>query len=285
MERKIGIIGIGHVGSMFIEKFTEKGLFTEENIYAANRTVEKLQGLKEKYPSINICSSIIELANKCSNILLCVKPLDLPSVLSEIQPYINDKTYLMVSTSMIKHDDIRKFHTGSITIFMPTLISMVDGGVSLIYHNQHVDEEKKEFFNGFLSSFSEVKELGEEDINLSQNMTATFPGLYAEIMLEFVKAASKRSKNVSDKDLEHMLLVSILGASRLLLEKNMSFEETINRVSTKGGTTNAGVTVLKKMLPEVFDATLDASITRHDEMSNAVSNSIENLLSSQREAM
>ena len=279
MERKIGIIGIGNVGSMFIQKFTEENLFTEENIYAANRSVEKLHGLKEKYPSINICSSITELAKKCSNILLCVKPLDLPYVLLEIQPYINEKTYLMVSTSMIKHEDIRKFHKGSITIFMPTLISMVNGGVSLVFHNEHVDEVKKEFFHGLLSSFSEVKVLDEEDINLSQNMTATFPGLYAEIMLEFVKAASKRSKNVSDQDLEHMLLVSLLGASRLLLERKMSFEETINRVSTKGGTTNAGVTVLKKMLPEVFDATLDASITRHDEMSNAVSKSIDKLLS------
>ena len=279
MERKIGIIGIGNVGSMFIQKFTEFNLFAEENIYAANRTVEKLHSLKEKYPSINICSSITDLAKKCSNILLCVKPLDLPYVLLEIQPYINDKTYLMVSTSMIKHEDIRKFHKGSITIFMPTLISMVNGGVSLVYHNDHVDEENKAYFYNLLSSFSEVKVLDEEDINLSQNMTATFPGLYAEIMLEFVKAASKRSNNVSDEDLEHMLLVSLLGASRLLLERNMSFEETINRVSTKGGTTNAGVTVLKRMLPEVFDATFDASITRHDEMSKAVSNSIDDLLS------
>lgn len=279
MERKIGIIGIGNVGSMFIQKFTEENLFTEENIYAANRSVEKLHGLKEKYPLINTCSNIGDLAKKCSNILLCVKPLDLPYVLLEMQPYINEKTYLMVSTSMIKHEDIRKFHKGSITIFMPTLISMVNGGVSLVFHNEHVDEEKKEFFHGLLSSFSEVKVLDEEDINLSQNMTATFPGLYAEIMLEFVKAASKRSKNVSDQDLEHMLLVSLLGASRLLLERKMSFEETINRVSTKGGTTNAGVTVLKRMLPEVFDATLDASITRHDEMSNAVSKSIDELLS------
>lgn len=279
MERKIGIIGIGNVGSMFIQKFTEFNLFAEENIYAANRTVEKLHSLKEKYPLINICSSITDLAKKCSNILLCVKPLDLPYVLLEIQPYINDKTYLMVSTSMIKHEDIRKFHKGSITIFMPTLISMVNGGVSLVYHNDHVDEENKAYFYNLLSSFSEVKVLDEEDINLSQNMTATFPGLYAEIMLEFVKAASKRSNNVSDEDLEHMLLVSLLGASRLLLERNMSFEETINRVSTKGGTTNAGVTVLKRMLPEVFDATLDASITRHDEMSKAVSNSIDDLLS------
>ena len=281
MERKIGIIGIGNVGSMLLRKFVELNLFSEENIYVANRSPEKLESLRGKYPSINICNSNIELTKKCSNILLCVEPLNLPYVLLEIKPYINEKTYLMVSTSMVKHEDIRKFHGGSITIFMPTLISMVNGGVSLVFHNEHVDKQKKEFFHNLLNSFSEVKVLGEEDINVSQNLTASFPGFFAEIMLEFVKAISKHSQNVSDEDLEHMLLVSLLGASRLHLEKNMSFEETINRVSTKVGITYEGVKVFKETLPVVFDAALNASISRYDEIGRLASKSIDELLRTQ----
>lgn len=278
MKKEIGIIGIGNVGSMLLNKFVEHNLFSEDNIYVANRSVEKLESVSKKYPSINICSNNIELAKKCSNILLCVEPLNLPYVLLEIQPYINKKTYLMISTSMVKHEDISKFHNGSITIFMPTLISMVNGGFSLIFHNEHVDEQKKEFFHNLMNSFCETKVLEEEDINLIQNLTASFPGLFAEIMLEFVKATYKCSQNVSEEDLEHMLLVSLLGVSRLLLEKNMSFEETINRVSTKGGITYEGVKVFKKMLPDVFDASLNATISRYDEISKLASNSTDELL-------
>ncbi len=274
MKKQIGIIGIGNVGSMMLHKFTELNLFEEKNIYVANRSKEKLESLKKKYPSLNICDSNIELARSCKNILLCVEPLNLPNVLLEIKPYINDETYLMVSTSMVSHKDIYKFHEGSITIFMPTLISMVNGGVSLTYHNQHVGGNEKAFFENIMGSFSEVKNVGEEDINLAQNMTASFPGFFAEIMLEFVKSASKRSNNVSDEELEHMLLVSLLGASRLLLEKNMSFEETIHRVSTKGGITYEGVKVFKEKLPEVFDAALDASTGRYDEITMTASEAI-----------
>lgn len=278
MKKEIGIIGIGNVGSMLLHKFLELNIFNEESISVANRSFEKLDSLREKYPSMNIFSSNIDLAKKCKNVLLCVEPLNLPKVLLEIKPYINDKTYLMVSTSMVKHEDIRKFHKGPVTIFMPTLISMVNGGVTIINHNQGVDEEKKKFFNEIMSSFSETKELDEEDIAISQNMTASFPGFFAEIMLEFVKSASKHSKNVSDEDLEHMLLVSLLGASRLLLEKNMSFEETIHRVSTKGGITYEGVKVFEKMLPEVFDAALGANISRYDEIAKIAAKNIEDLL-------
>lgn len=277
MKKELGIIGIGNVGSMLLHKLIEMNLMEEKNIYVANRSKEKLESLEKKYPHLKICDSNVELVKSCNNILLCVEPLNLPNVLHEIQPYLNEEKYLMISTSMVAHKDIYKFHEGSITIFMPTLISMVDGGVTLGYHSNHVKNHEKTFFEGIMQNFSEVKILCEEDINLSQNLTASFPGFFAEIMLEFVKAASKRSNNVSDEELEHMLLISLLGASRLLLEKNMSFEETINRVSTKGGITFEGVKVFKEKLPEVFDAALNASMGRYEEITRTASANISQL--------
>lgn len=279
MKKEIGIIGIGNVGSMLLHKLIELGLVKEQDIYVANRSKEKLDSLKTKYPQLNICESNIDLVNKCNNILLCVEPLNLPGVLNEIQPSLNKEKYLMISTSMVAHKDIYQFHKGSITIFMPTLISMVDGGVTLAYHNEHVKDSEKGFFEGMFQSFSEVKILCEEDINLSQNLTASFPGFFAEIMLEFVKAASKRSTTVSSNELENMLLVSLLGAPKLLLEKNMSFEETISRVSTKGGITFEGVRVFKEKLPEVFDAALNASMGRYDEIAMTASENVSKIKS------
>jgi len=278
MKKEIGIIGIGNVGSMLLHKFIELNLLEEKNIYVANRSKEKLESLEKKYPLLNICESNEELAKCCKNIMICVEPLNLPNVMNEIKTYLNDETYLMISTSMVAHKDLSKFHKGSISIFMPTLISMVNGGITIAYHNDVVREDEKMFFESIMNNFSEVKVLGEEDINLSQNLTASFPGFFAEIMLEFVKSASKRSKNVSDDDLEHMLLVSLLGASRLLLEKNMSFEETISRVSTKGGITYEGVKVFEEKLPEVFDAALEASTGRYDVITKKASEEVDKLI-------
>ena len=278
MKKEIGIIGIGNMGSMLFNKFIEMNLFEEENIYVANRSTEKLESLEKKYPSLKICKSNEELVKQCKKIIICVEPLNLPKVLLEIQPFLSDDTYLMISTSMVAHKDLSKFHKGSITIFMPTLISMVNGGITIACHNDNVTQDEKKYFEDIMNNFSEVKIMGEEDINLSQNLTATFPGFFAEIMSEFVKAASRRSKNVNDKDFEHILLVSLLGASRLLLEKNMSFEETINRVSTKGGITYEGVKVFKEKLPEVFDAALEASTSRYAVITELASKEVNELI-------
>jgi len=51
------------------------------------------------------------------------------------------------------------------------------------------------------------------------------------------------------------------GTGKLLLDKNMSFDELINRVATKGGITEEGVKIIEKKLPEtineMFEKTLE----------------------------
>lgn len=278
MDKKIGIIGIGNVGSMILSKIIEHSIYKEENIFVANRSAEKLDSIKLKYPKINTVQSNTELAGLCNNIIISVEPLNLPGVFHEISSSLDDDAYLMISTSMVGIKDIHKFYKGSVTIFMPTLISMVNGGVTLSHHGENVQSAKKQIFENIMSRFSEIKLLSEEDISLAQNLTASFPGFFAAIMLEFIKSVSKKSKSVTDGELEHMLLISLLGASRLLLEKDMSFEETINRVSTKGGITYEGVKVFEKMLPNVFDTAIEASMNRYNEITKTASKNISDII-------
>ena len=278
MNKNIGFIGIGNVGSMLLNKFLELNLLEEKNVYVTNRSKEKLNNILKSYPKLNVCDTNIQVAEKCKNVFLCVEPLNLPNVLVEIEPYLSDDSYIMVSTTMVANEDLCKIHNGKITIFMPTLISLVSMGVTLAYHNEKVTSDDKNLFESLLGNISEVNILHEEDIRIAQNMTASFPGFFAAIMQEFVKSATQHSKSVSSEDLEHMLLVSLEGAARLLLERNLSFEETINKVSTKGGVTYEGVKVYKEKLPAVFDDSLEATINRYDVITEKAKNIIEKLI-------
>jgi len=278
MNNNVGIIGLGNVGSMLLNQFLKLNLLREEDVYIANRSKEKLNNFIKEYPALNICEDNAEIAKKCNKIFVCAEPVNIPAVILDMKPFLNEESYILVSTSMISHNDLNKIHNGKITIFMPTLISMVNGGVTLAYHNEFITEEDSKFFEYLMGSMSEVKVLEEEDINLTQNLTASFPGFFAEIMSEFVKAASKHTKHICDEELEYMLLVSLAGAPRLLLERNLSFEDTINRVSTKGGITYEGVKVYKEKLPAVFDEAFNATIKRYKEITKNTSDIINELI-------
>ncbi|NLJ57268.1 MAG: NAD(P)-binding domain-containing protein [Tissierellia bacterium] len=282
MKKEIGIIGLGNVGSMLLSKIIEFNIYEENHIYVANRSKEKIDRALEQYPKLNVCENNKELAKKCKDIIICVEPLNLPAVMAEIKPYLSTETYLMISTTMVASKDLLKIHNGNITIFMPTLISLVNSGVTLVYHSDNVTDRDKNIFENILDKISEVVDLDEEDINITQNLTASFPGIFAEIMLEFVKSTLKYSSNVTHEKLEKMLLISINGASKLLIDKNMSFEETIDRVSTKGGITYEGVKVCKEKLPIVFDETIEATVNRYNAIVAEAGSMIDNLIEEDR---
>jgi competence protein ComER len=48
----IGFIGTGNMGTMLIESFIKSGVLSPSQIFATNRTLEKLQRLKAKYPDL-----------------------------------------------------------------------------------------------------------------------------------------------------------------------------------------------------------------------------------------
>lgn len=271
VTKKLGLIGLGNMGSMILEQLLQMGVLKEEDLYIANRSRSKADGFAAKYPSINVCNSNAEVAQDCQKIIICVEPVNVPAVLLEIKPFLNEDSYLMISTATVAYKDLHKIFRGKITKFMPTLNSSVRGGITLVCHNEHVTDTEKTFFENLMSNISEVKTIKEEDMNLCHNLTGSLPAIISEIMLELVRAASNHSINMTSEEIEHMTMVSLAGASKLFIEKNMKFEDTINRVSTKGGITYEGIKIYEKNLPAIFEEAFDTTIKKYDDITNKVS--------------
>lgn len=275
MNNNLGLIGLGNMGSMILDQLLQIGILKESDVYIANRTRSKTDNFAGNYPSINICNSNQDVAHSCKRILICVEPVNVPAVLMEIKPYLDADSYLMISTATVAYTDLHKICSGKITKFMPTLNSSVRGGITLVCHNSNVTDNDKEFFEELMSNISEVNVIQEEDVNLCHNLTGSLPAIVSEIMFEFVRAASKHSINMTPEEIEHMTMVSLLGTSRLLAEKNMKFEDTINKVSTKGGITYEGIKIYQEKLPAIFEEAFDTTIKKYDDITNKVKDIID----------
>ena len=83
---KIGIIGYGSMGKMLLWKFAEQDYISKQNLYASNRTIEKLEEAKD----IAQIVGSKELAAICDFIFICVRPADIPIVLEEIKDSIKE---------------------------------------------------------------------------------------------------------------------------------------------------------------------------------------------------
>ena len=84
-----GFIGTGHLGSMLVKKFVETGAIEAEEILASNRTPEKVERLAEATGIRPVSNRVV--AELSDVIFICVRPLEVRDVLSELAYLLNSQ--------------------------------------------------------------------------------------------------------------------------------------------------------------------------------------------------
>jgi len=261
INKKLGIIGYGSMGSMLLNGFADSNMIKPSDIMVSTRTKEKLINLKNN--RITICSSNAELTQKCDLIFICVKPLEVKNILDEILKELNQDKHIISIAGSLTISNIEKIYSGKISRVLPTLISEVKAGVTLICHNSQVLSADKEILERLLNTMSNVKEIPESEFELVSDLTSYAPGLIASIFREYVNSAALHT-SMSKKEITGIVTQTLAGTVKLFCEKNFDFDTTIKRVATKGGATEAGVRVLEDKLPEVFNAMFNQTLERQE---------------------
>ncbi|MGF7119585.1 pyrroline-5-carboxylate reductase dimerization domain-containing protein [Methanobacterium oryzae] len=249
---KIGFIGYGSMGSMIINRLLSKKALNEDQIIISTRTKSKLGSLKKEYPQIEITDNNQYLSSKCEKIFLFVGTSTVKEVIEDIMVNISGESHIIYIAAALTIENVESIFKGKITKFIPSLTSEVAEGISLICHNEKVTKNEAEFVNNLFNSISTVKIIEEDDFEIGSDLTSCSPAFIAKIFMEFAKKGAKNS-NISRKEAEDMVIKTFYGTAKLLHDENMSFEELISRVATKGGITEEGVKVLDKSLPPIFD--------------------------------
>lgn len=249
---KIGFVGYGSMGSMIIKGFLSSKVLKPDEIIISTRTKSKLDDISKEYPEIEITDNNTFLASKCEKIFLFVGTNSVKEVIEEIKDKISKNSYIIYIAAALTMENVESVFQGKITKVIPSLTSEVKEGVSLICHNKKVMEKDAKFVNKLFNTISEVKIIEEEDFEVGTNLTSCTPAFIASIFMKFSETGSKYS-NFTMEETEDMVIKTLYGTVKLLHEGNMSFQDVISRVATKGGITEEGVKILEKDLPDVFD--------------------------------
>ncbi|HML05379.1 MAG TPA: pyrroline-5-carboxylate reductase dimerization domain-containing protein [Methanobacterium sp.] len=262
---KIGFIGYGSMGSMIIEGLLDSSVLKRDDVIISNRTLNKLDKIKKEYPEIEITNDNEYLASECQKIFIFVGTFAVKEILEDIKKHINPNTHIIHISAALTLENIEKVFEGKITKIIPSLTSTVKEGVSLIHHNKNVDEKEAEFINKVFESIGDVKIVQEEDFEVGSDLTSCAPAFIASIFQKFAETGSTQG-NFTYEESEKMVIKTLYGTVKLLYEENMSFDDIISRVATKGGITEQGVKILEKELPETFDDLFKTTLKRHEEI-------------------
>lgn len=245
---RIGIIGYGSMGRMFLEKISKTSEFSHAEYLIANRTQAKIEHLRDTY---QVCDSNAQLAAGADIIFLCVEPSEMKKVLIDIQPVVRKETFLVSLNGSILFAQMEKVCKNKFAKVIPSVTAEVNRAQTLVCFNELVQSHDKELLIKLLSCMGDVVELPESEIGMGSELVSCMPGFIAAIFQEICVVAGSHT-TISQEQIMHMVLKTMAGTGQLMLENEYTFEEVIQRVATKGGITEEGVMVIQNRLPEVL---------------------------------
>ena len=261
MEQNIGIIGYGSMGKMIFSKFAQSKIINQSNLYISNRTFEKIKDINTIYPNVNICKNNIKLANNVDILFICVKPLEIKTILNEIINNIKNNCHIISLNGSVLINCLEKICVNyKISKVMPSVTAEINQSVTLVSHNNLVKNEDKNKLNILLECFGSVIEIPENELGMGSELTSCMPGFIGSIFKVITEEAEKHI-SINKNDIIKMVVETMYGTGKLLMDKNMTFDELINRVATKSGITEEGVKIIEEKLPEtineMFEKTLE----------------------------
>ncbi|WP_144462254.1 pyrroline-5-carboxylate reductase ProG [Bacillus pumilus] len=265
---KIGIIGYGSMADMMVQKWLEKEVLNAHQIMIHTRSeTDRLLQLKDKHQEINICS-LDELSASCDVLFICVPPLAVLDVLDQL-PSAAKSVHIVSVAAGVTLDKLSKHTTHPISRYIPTLTSAVGTGVSLVAHGETAGEEEKVRLHRLLSAFSIVREIGEDQFDAASNLTSSSPGFIAALFEEMARAAVRNSE-LSLEEAYEFLTYALLGTGQVLVERGLTFAETVDRVATKGGITGEGADVIQKQAPQMFDDLFTQTMKKYEQLKSQI---------------
>lgn len=253
---KIGIIGYGSMGRMLLWKFSSNNNINKSDLLVANRTPDKLSEAKDVAV---ICDNKV-LASEADIVFVCVRPGDMKSVLEEIGPCLKSDALLVTLNGSITFDMIKKVIDHKTAKVIPSLTAEIDRSQTIVCFNDLIEDRDKDVLRDLLGSIGEVIELPENEVGMGSELVSCMPGFIASIFDVICTSAESHTKIPHDQIVK-MVLNTLSATGDLMLAKDLSFDDVVERVATKGGITEEGTRVIYDMFPsaadEMFNKTLN----------------------------
>jgi len=262
--KKVAIIGAGVMGTIFLKVIQSmKGW---QGISIADHRLIKLQALK-KFSKVITTTDNIRASQSADLIILAVKPQSFLEVAKELKNNISEDCLIISIMAGVSIKKIRKeLGIEKIIRAMPNLGAKLGKSMTVwTSAKKLVIDEKKIVKSLFDKIGASLYVNNEELIDKATAVSGSGPGFFFYIIERWLKAIEKFGFAKAESKL--MLLVTIDAANELL-QKEKDPETLKNQVTSKGGTTEAGLKMLDNCdFKKIWNKVLQAAYKRARQLS------------------
>ena len=252
--KNILLVGCGNLGKIVLD-----GLLLEnKKVYLLEKNQNITKGINHKN-CIIIKKIEDHLLEKVSIILLCVKPNQIKEILTKFKKKTKDKIFVSFIAGMqiSSISNCLENKKQKVIRIMPNIFIQFNKSSSAILSKNLSSIEKYKFERifSFFGYFVWLK--NEDDFNF---FTAMFGGgpAYFLYIISCLNEISKKNK-IKEKDSINLLIKLLEGTCEILKKYPRNFDLFINKVTSKGGTTEEAMKILreKKIIFNKFNTALE----------------------------
>jgi pyrroline-5-carboxylate reductase len=265
-KTKIGFLGAGKMAEGILCALSTLKGFDPQSVFMAEKSPERAKEMARKY-KVRVSSDTALVAKEAPAMFLAVKPQDLETLSKEIKPVMGaDK--LVVSIAAGKTIAVLKKMLGAKTRIirvMPNLALRAKEGMCAICPAKNATPKDVKFAKGILQAAGRVVELKEKHFDAVTALSGSGPAFFA--YMEKAMAKGGEALGLPPDAARLLAEQTMIGTGIYLRQSGADLDGFIDAVSSKGGTTAAGMDVMRSSdFSAVVAATLKAASDRSAEL-------------------
>ena len=243
MRNSLAVIGVGNMAKAIIS-----GILTPEapkdistiHLYDVNSS-QYTSLLSEK---VVADTSIADAVSSSDTVLISVKPQNYPEVLEAIRNTSDYQAKLYISIGAGISTDSIKAVLGNVSVVraLPNLPMVIGKGVTAICNTDTVANEDVILVKDIFSSSGSVLMIDESEMNRIIGVTSSSPAYVFKFISAICEGA--KAQGIDNEVILSTVCDMVIGAAYMLKNSNISAEELISRVASKGGTTEKALASL-----------------------------------------
>lgn len=241
---KVGFIGCGKMASAIIKGVLDSKFLTHNDIMASEVN-EQLATIKRIELNIEVVTDNNIVARNSDVIFLATKPNYIKEVLSGIKDELNQNKLIVSIAAGVSTKTIEQATGIEIPVIrvMPNAPAMILEGMSGITKGKYAKDEHVELVEELLSNIGRCIVVDEDKIDIVTAISGSGPAFFYKTINEIARAGEKLGL-----EYEKALMLSIqtaIGSAKLMLDSELTPEELIANIATKGGCTQVGVNFME----------------------------------------
>lgn len=243
---RILIIGGGNMGLTFAKSFLKTHIVTVENMLILEKSEQNAEKVKQLGIG-EVYSEPGDYIRSVDLIILAVKPQDTPSLFAKINGYIDGQQVVLSIMAGVKIDNIAaQLGTDKIIRAMPNMPAQIGAGMTVFTSSPSVTRIELVTVQNLLNSTGKtIYKESETMIDAATAISGSGPAYIFYFMQSLIDSAETFGFSKAESEL--LTYQTFKGAVDLFNKHNLSCEEWIKRVSSRGGTTEAAFNRLNEL--------------------------------------